>query len=140
MQGLVAFARAIADETRFRVIHLLMERTLCVCELADILNLPQSTLSSQLRVIQQAELLACERQGKWLFYRVDPTFRPLLRELFSHFDISPATDQCLAQDQSRALKRIADRDESCCPPSSTDPSCSRSPSRSGSGVGPAPAT
>jgi len=125
MQGPVAFARAIADETRFRVVHLLMERTLCVCELADILNLPQSTLSSQLRVIQQADLLDCERQGKWLFYRVKPAFRPLLSAVIGHFDISPATDRCLAEDQTRALQRIADRGESCCPPSSTGLSRSR---------------
>lgn len=116
MQALVAFANAIADETRFRVIHLLFDRTLCVCELADILKLPQSTLSSHLRVIQRADMLDCERQGKWLFYRVKNSLRPLLQAVFTHFDTTPDTNKSLARDQRKAAKRIDCRDGSCCPP------------------------
>jgi ArsR family transcriptional regulator len=119
MQAPIAFGNAIADETRFRVIHLLLDRTLCVCELADILKLPQSTLSSQLRVIQRADMLDCERQGKWFFYRVKPAFRPLLLAVLKHFDTTPGTDKALARDQQKAVKRIDCRDDTCCPPSAT---------------------
>ncbi|HRJ09992.1 MAG TPA: metalloregulator ArsR/SmtB family transcription factor [Prosthecobacter sp.] len=115
MQAPIAFARAIADETRFRVIHLLHGRVLCVCELAEILELPQSTLSSHLRVIARAGMLDCERRGKWLFYRVKPSFRPLLRVLFKHFQSTPAEDKALASDQRKALRRIDCRDAGCCP-------------------------
>ena len=117
MQAPIAFGRAIADETRFRVIHLLMDRSLCVCELAEILKLPQSTLSSQLRVIQQAEMLDCERQGKWLFYRVKPSMRSLLRAVFRHFEIEVGTSKLLARDHQKAAKCVDARNETCCPPS-----------------------
>lgn len=116
MQAPVAFANAIADVTRFRVIHLLFDQTLCVCELAEILQMPQSTLSSHLRVIQKADLLDCERQGKWLFYRVKKSFRPLLLAMFRHFDIAPATDKDLARDQKKAAKCVGNRKGDCCPP------------------------
>ena len=116
MQAPVAFANAIADVTRFRVIHLLFDQTLCVCELAEILQMPQSTLSSHLRVIQKADLLDCERQGKWLFYRVKKSFRPLLLAVFRHFDTAPATDKDLARDQKKAAKCISTRMGDCCPP------------------------
>lgn len=116
MQAPVAFANAIADATRFRVIRLLFDQTLCVCELADVLKLPQSTLSSHLRVIQRAELLDCERRGKWLFYRVKPAFRPLLQAVFRHFDATPEADTALARDQKKAGQRIESRAEDCCPP------------------------
>lgn len=119
MREPIAFANAIADETRFRVIHLLFDRTLCVCELAEILKLPQSTLSSHLRVIQRAEMLDCARQGKWLFYKVKAAYRPLLEAVFRHFDTTPATDKSLARDQQKAAKRIDCRDDTCCPPSAT---------------------
>ncbi|MBL9114189.1 MAG: winged helix-turn-helix transcriptional regulator [Verrucomicrobiaceae bacterium] len=129
MQATLAFANAIADETRFRVIHLLFERTLCVCELADILGLPQSTLSSHLRVIQRAEMLDCEKQGKWFFYRVKDGYRPLLKAVFKHFDTTPATDKALARDQQKAAKRIGCRDETCCPPAKQTKSTSNPPTK-----------
>jgi ArsR family transcriptional regulator len=121
MQAPIAFGNAIADETRFRVIHLLFDRTLCVCELAEILKLPQSTLSSHLKVIQRAEMLDCERQGKWFFYRVKPGFRPLLQAVFQHFDTTPGTDKTLARDHQKATRRIDCRDDTCCPPAAAKP-------------------
>ena len=119
MQAPIAFARAIADETRFRVIHLLFDRSLCVCELAAILDLPQSTLSSHLQVIQRADLLDCEKQGKWWFYRVKASSRPLLRTVFRHFQTTPDTDRALGRDRDKAVRCIEDRDANCCPPSTT---------------------
>ncbi len=115
MRAPVTFAHALADEIRWRIIHLVFAQSLCVCELADVLGLPQSTLSSQLKVIQKAGLLASERQGKWMFYRVDPAFHPLLKTLFKHFGSSSLTDAVLARDARKARTRLAQRDESCCP-------------------------
>ncbi len=116
MQAPVAFAKAIADETRFRVVHLLFEQSLCVCELAGALGLPQSTLSSHLQVIQRADLLDCEKRGKWWFYRVKPSARPLLRAIFRHFGSTAETDATLARDRESASRCAAGRDENCCPP------------------------
>ncbi|MDB6140695.1 MAG: transcriptional regulator, ArsR family [Verrucomicrobiaceae bacterium] len=115
MHAPIAFAQALADETRWRIIHLVFEQALCVCELADVLKLPQSTLSSHLKVIQKAELLACERRGKWMFYRVKPEFRPLLRGLFKHFGSSSLSDPTLSRDARKARTRLVERPENCCP-------------------------
>ena len=115
MQAPIAFAQALADETRWRIIHLVFEEALCVCELADVLELPQSTLSSHLKVIQRADLLACERRGKWMFYQVKPAYRPLLETLFKHFASGPKSDPILARDARQAKARLAGREESCCP-------------------------
>ena len=119
MRAAITFAHALADETRWRIIHLVFEEALCVCELADVLALPQSTLSSHLKVIQKAELLACERQGKWMFYRVKPAFHPLLKVLFKHFASSSLTDATLARDARKARTRLTQRDKSCCPSPAT---------------------
>ena len=115
MQAPIAFAQALADETRWRIIHLVFEEALCVCELADVLKLPQSTLSSHLKVIQKAELLACERRGKWMFYQVKPGYRSLLDPLFKHFGSNNKTDPALARDARKARTRLAKRVASCCP-------------------------
>ena len=115
MQKLLYFTQAIADETRFRVLSLLLDESLCVCELAEVLKLPQSTLSSQLQVIQRADLLESERRGKWMFYRVRGSQRALLKSLFKRFDATAAASTKLARDQKQAAKRVQCRDANCCP-------------------------
>jgi len=115
MREAVQFTHALADETRWRIVHLVFDRALCVCELSDVLKLPQSTLSSQLKVIQRAGLLESERQGKWMFYRVRPQLKPLLRALFKHFESDSATDPVLARDARKTETRLAQREKLCCP-------------------------
>ena len=111
----IAFARALADPTRWRIMHLIQDRALCVCELADVLQTPHSTLSSHLRVIEKAGLLDCERREKWLYYRVKPALLPLLGVLFRHFATADATAPALARDARKAEARVQRREESCCP-------------------------
>ncbi len=115
MQDVVHFTRALGDPVRWRIIHLVFEEPLCVCELAETLRLPQSTLSSQLRVIQKAGMLDCERRGKWLFYRVKPDFRDVLTALFKHFDSTRDTDPQLGKDAAKARQRVQRREKTCCP-------------------------
>ena len=115
MQDVINFARALADATRWRIIHLVFDQSLCVCELVETLKLPQSTLSSQLRVIDKAGILDCERRGKWLFYRVKPEFRAVLTALFDHFGSTRSSDPQLGKDATKALQRIQRREKICCP-------------------------
>lgn len=115
MREPIAFAKALADPTRWRIVHLVSDRALCVCELADVLRLPQSTLSSHLRVIQDAGMLDCERREKWLFYRVKPEFQPLLRAIFRHFDATHESVPALARDATKAEARVTRRAATCCP-------------------------
>jgi ArsR family transcriptional regulator len=115
MRDPVQFARALADPTRWRVIHLVFDRALCVCELAEVLKLPQSTLSSHLRVIDAAGMLDCERREKWLFYRVKPEIQPVLRTLFEHFETTSDTVPALARDARKAGDCIQRREAQCCP-------------------------
>jgi ArsR family transcriptional regulator len=96
-------------------VHLVFDRALCVCELADVLRLPQSTLSSHLRVIHGAGMLDCERREKWLFYRVKPDLQPLLLVIFRHFEADCESVPALARDASKAEARIARREAACCP-------------------------
>ncbi|MEY4484321.1 MAG: hypothetical protein RL693_1773 [Verrucomicrobiota bacterium] len=115
MLAVVKFARALADETRWRIIRLIHDEPLCVCELADILKMPQSSVSSHLQIIRKAGLLASERREKWIYYRVEVAVHPLIASIGSHFSVSVATDTTLAKDSRMAVKRLAQREASCCP-------------------------
>lgn len=115
MREAVQFTQALADETRWRIVHLVFDQALCVCELADVLKLPQSSLSSHLKVIQRADLLACERRGKWMFYRVKAELKPLLRTLFRHFEVDGKEHPILARDARNSEVRLSQREKLCCP-------------------------
>jgi ArsR family transcriptional regulator, arsenate/arsenite/antimonite-responsive transcriptional repressor len=115
MRAIVAFAHALADPTRWRIIQLVLDEAMCVCELADILGMPQSSVSSHLQVVRKAGLLASERCEKWVYYRVDPRFHGLLVELGTTFAASASVDRVLRLDARKAQRRLTQREQSCCP-------------------------
>ena len=86
------------------------DEALCVCELADILEMPQSSVSSHVQVIRRAGLLEGERCGKWTYFRIDRTRLGLLRTLDEAFPEKGRTS-----DAARALRRLKEREGSCCP-------------------------
>ena len=113
MNDLVTFSRALADSTRWRIVRLVLDDALCVCELADILKMPQSSVSSHVQVIRKAGLLESEKCEKWTYFRIARDFRKLIATLSSFFDDS---DQAVLKiDASRSIKRLAMRENSCCP-------------------------
>lgn len=111
MTNAVAFFRAIADETRWRIVRLVMDRALCVCELADILGMPQSSVSSHVQIIRKAGLLESETCGKWTYFRIASAHLPLLKSLLRQFPES----EPYAADLEMAEARLARRETSCCP-------------------------
>lgn len=113
MSDIVTFSKALGDATRWRILHLVMEEALCMCELADILGMPQSSVSSHVQVIRRCGMLESETCGKWTYFRVLPRYRKLLREIEKSFPY-PATGQ-LEADAANAERRLATRESSCCP-------------------------
>lgn len=107
----VQFFRAMADETRWRIVRLVMERALCVCELADILGMPQSSVSSHVQIIRKAGLLESETCGKWTYFRIARGHLAPLKAVIRHF---PEAGH-FAADEQKAHERLARRAGSCCP-------------------------
>jgi ArsR family transcriptional regulator len=116
MTRLVAFAHALADETRWRIIQLVFDEPMCVCELADILQMPPSSVSSHLQVIKKSGMLDSEKCEKWIYYRLARTHRPLVKAMAQFFETSPASSPVLKIDAKRAVARLAGRHKTCCPP------------------------
>lgn len=70
--------KALSDKTRVRILLLLMDRDLCVCELMFILKMEQSRVSHQLQVLKNANLVRDEREGKWMIYSVSPAKKKMV--------------------------------------------------------------
>lgn len=113
MTNAVSFNRALADPTRWRIVRLVSDEALCVCELADILDMPQSSVSSHVQVIRKAGLLESEKREKWTYFRIDAKYLDLVRSLGSFFATSG--DSEWDADADRAAKRLSQREGSCCP-------------------------
>ena len=113
METVVTFARALADATRWRIVRLVLDNALCVCELADILEMPQSSVSSHVQVIRKAGLLESEKCEKWTYFRIASDYRKLIASLEKFF--AESDDAILKSDAARSIARLAKREESCCP-------------------------
>ncbi|MGD2111458.1 MAG: metalloregulator ArsR/SmtB family transcription factor [Phycisphaerae bacterium] len=60
--------RAFADPTRLRILNVLLEGELCVCDLCSVLQLPQPTASRHLAHLRRADLVTVRQAGKWKHY------------------------------------------------------------------------
>jgi ArsR family transcriptional regulator len=115
MQPLTQMFHALGDETRWRIVQLVFHDALCVCEIAEILDMPQSSVSSHLQVIRKAGLLDSERCEKWIYYRLSKEVQSLIGTMAEHFGATSASDSTLAKDARKAVKRLARREQTCCP-------------------------
>ena len=71
MQDLIKAMKALSDETRLRILNILLERECCVCEVMQALDISQSRASRNLSIIQDAGFLKARRDGIWMLYSVD---------------------------------------------------------------------
>jgi len=60
--------KLFADSTRIRILYVLFESEVCVCDLAEVLNMTVSAISHQLKVLKTGKLIKSRREGKSVFY------------------------------------------------------------------------
>jgi ArsR family transcriptional regulator len=77
--------KILADSTRVNILYALFESELCVCDIAELLNMSQSAISHQLRVLKQARLVRNRREGKTIYYFLsDDHVRTIIAQGFEH--------------------------------------------------------
>jgi ArsR family transcriptional regulator len=107
--------KALGDETRLRLVNLLLQSDgdLCVCEMADALRLPQYQISKHLSILKSAGLVLASREGTWVYHRLDREESPLLRDLFKVLS-RHLNQQQFQEDATRLAQRLALREEGKC--------------------------
>ena len=68
LYDLAELFKVFGDSTRIRILFVLFETEVCVCDLAQALNMTQSAISHQLRILKQNKLVKNRREGKSIFY------------------------------------------------------------------------
>ncbi len=70
MRDFIKVMKALSDPNRVKMIKLLQRKVLCVCEMQEALGLAQSTVSSHLKVLEEADLITYSKEGLWVNYRL----------------------------------------------------------------------
>ena len=79
--------KVFADSTRIRILLVLFEAEVCVCDLAKALNMTQSAVSHQLRILKQNKLVKNRREGKSIFYSLaDDHVRTIINQGRDHIE------------------------------------------------------
>lgn len=71
LYDLAELFKVFGDTTRIKILWALAESEMCVCDIAALLNMTQSAISHQLRVLKQARLVKFRREGKIVYYSLD---------------------------------------------------------------------
>ncbi|WP_165859249.1 ArsR/SmtB family transcription factor [Desulfofundulus salinus] len=84
--GLSELFKVLGDETRTKILYLLSYRELCVCDLAEILEMSLPAVSHHLRLLKAMRLVKYRREGKMVYYSLDDDhIVNLIREAQAHF-------------------------------------------------------
>ena len=71
LYDLAELFKVFGDTTRIKILYALFSDEMCVCDIANLLNMTQSAISHQLRVLKQARLVKFRKEGKIVFYSLD---------------------------------------------------------------------
>ena len=85
LYDLAELYKVFGDSTRIRILYVLFEAEMCVCDLAQMLNMSMSAISHQLRVLKQSQLVKFRREGKTVFYSLaDDHVRTIIDQGMEH--------------------------------------------------------
>ena len=87
LYDLAELFKVFGDSTRIRILFVLFEAEVCVCDLAKALNMTQSAISHQLRILKQNKLVKSSREGKSIFYSLaDDHVRTIINQGREHIE------------------------------------------------------
>ena len=87
LYDLAELFKVFGDSTRIRILFVLFEAEVCVCDLAKALNMTQSAISHQLRILKQNKLVKSRREGKSIFYSLaDDHVRTIINQGREHIE------------------------------------------------------
>ena len=85
LYDLAELFKVFGDSTRIRILFVLFEKDVCGCDLAETLNMTQSAISHQLKILKQNKLVKGRREGKSVFYSLaDDHVRTIIEQGIDH--------------------------------------------------------
>ena len=116
MRDLIKAAKALSDETRLRMLNLLLVRECCVCEVMQVLDISQTRASRNLALLYDAGFLKVRREGLWAYYSIDKSdLQQSLALLLDGIELGLTDNKAASQDRQhlKSAKRLGPL---CCEP------------------------
>jgi ArsR family transcriptional regulator len=104
--------KALSDKNRIRIVKMLQKKSLCVCEIKDVLKLATSTVSKHLSILREAGLIVDWKDGKWINYKINPEPDSLAANALLYTQMQIEDDETIKND--RKLINCVDRNILCC--------------------------
>jgi len=101
--------KALADQTRLRLINLIGDDEVCVCFFVEVLKINQPKISRHLAYLRRAGVVSARREGKWIHYRLVEPPNPHAANIFREVRAALPNDPAMKSDRAR-LEKI------CCAP------------------------
>ncbi|MEW6002387.1 MAG: metalloregulator ArsR/SmtB family transcription factor [Nitrospirota bacterium] len=102
MENILNIFKALCDETRLRILKLLENGELCVCDIVAALDMIQPKVSFHLGVLKEVRLIKDRKQGKWVHYSIDDS------DIFKRFLLLSTLERISAETVSEDTKRLKD--------------------------------
>jgi ArsR family transcriptional regulator len=102
VQEVLTIFKALSDETRLRILKLLENGELCVCDIVAALDTIQPKVSFHLSALKEAGLITDRKQGKWVHYRMNDA------DMFRRFLLLSALERISAETVSEDTRRLQD--------------------------------
>ena len=101
MRELTRVFNALSDETRLRMLKLLSERELCVCEIMQAMGISQTRASRNLGILRDAGLLVDRREGQWVHYSLSEHALSSFSKLIELVEDSLVSDEIILKDKKK---------------------------------------
>ncbi len=111
MEELTAIFKALSDETRLRIIKLLEQGELCVCDITAALDMVQPKVSFHLSTLKEAGLIKDRKQGKWIHYSLDE--KDLFRRMLILSACERMQDRTISDDRKRLDDFLVKKGQCC---------------------------
>jgi ArsR family transcriptional regulator, arsenate/arsenite/antimonite-responsive transcriptional repressor len=113
--GMETLFKALGDETRLRILGLLLTGEVCVCDIHESLKIPQSKASRHLAYLRRAGLVETRREGQWIHYRLGTLTDPVLAGIGEAVHHALTHVDAVQRDAGRLQRRTG-----CCMPTPAD--------------------
>ena len=110
MEELTTVFKALSDETRLRIIKLLEQGELCVCDITAALDMVQPKVSFHLSTLKEAGLIKDRKQGKWIHYSIND--KDLFRRMLILSACERMQDGTISGDRKRLNSFLGDKEQS----------------------------
>jgi len=98
MNAFLNIFKALSDENRLRILLMLKQRPLCVCEMHEVLLIALSTISAHLKLMKNTGLITDEKDGRWVIYRLSENI--FLHELLGKLEKELQSDPTVQNDKA----------------------------------------